>query len=78
MIQIKNIEENKPVYFAEKTLRGWEVLKGYYLGSYFTRWGTKHIVTYGDITSCVVRHLDGLCETKKEAWASIADMEVEK
>lgn len=77
-MKIINIEENKPVYFAEKTIHGWEVQKGYYLGSYFTRLGTRHIVTYGDITSCVVRHLDGFYETKKQAWASIADMEVEK
>lgn len=78
MIQIKNVEENKPVYWAEKTLQGWEVLNGYYLGSYFTRFGSKHIVTYGGITSCVVRHLNGFFETKKDAWASIADMEVEE
>lgn len=63
------------VYFAEKTLRGWEVLSGYLLAQYETRLGTKYIVTLGDLTSCVVRHLDTYSLDRKGAWASIADKE---
>lgn len=65
----------RKVFFAEKTLRGWEVLCGYLLAEYETRLGTKYIVTLGDLTSCVVRHLDAYSLDRKGAWASIADKE---
>lgn len=31
---------------------------GYYLASYKTRLGVKHLISNGEITSCVVRHID--------------------
>ena len=31
---------------------------GYYLSSYKTQLGIKHLVSNGEITSCVVRHID--------------------
>ena len=51
------VDEEPKVYWAERTHLGWEVLSGYYLGCYNTRFGNKYIVTLGDITSCIVRHL---------------------
>lgn len=65
----------RKVYFAEKTLRGWEVLSGYLLAEYEMHLGTKFIVTLGDMNSCVVRHLDTYSLDRKGAWASIADKE---
>lgn len=34
------------------------VKMGYYLSSYKTRLGIKHLISNGEITSCVVRHVD--------------------
>lgn len=31
---------------------------GYYLSSYKTQLGIKHLISNGEITSCVVRHID--------------------
>lgn len=62
------------VYFAEKTTPcGWEVLSGYLLAEYDTYFGKRYIVTLGDLSSCVIRHLDSYSLDKKSAWASIAD-----
>lgn len=63
------------IYFAEKTLRGWEVLSGYLLAEYETHLGTKYIVTLGEPNSCVVRHIDTYSLDRKGAWGSIADKE---
>ena len=45
------------------------VHKGYYLATYKFRDENIHIVTFGDITSCVIRHLkeDRIFLTKEEA-----------
>lgn len=63
----------RKVYFAEKTARGWEVMSGYLLAEYENHIERRYIVTLGDITSCVVRHVTEYALNKREAWASIAD-----
>lgn len=61
------------VYFAEKGARGWGVERGYLLAEYENHIERRYIVTLGDITSCVVRHVTEYALNKREAWASIAD-----
>ncbi len=65
----------KQVYYAEKTNHGWDVMKGYLLAHYMTSWGMRYIVTLGDITSCVVRHVEFYSTDRRGAWTSIADKE---
>lgn len=54
------------------------VLKvGVYLGSYRTSSGVvRHIVTYGDITSCVVRHVPQVAsyDEMKEQFKQLQDV----
>lgn len=63
------------VYWAEKGIRGWEVESGYLLAEYTSNKKTRYIVTLGEITTCVVRHINEYALDRRGAWASIADKE---
>lgn len=78
MIKERIVKATDEVYWAERGIRGWEVNRGYYLASYYVADGSLvHIVTLGSIGSCVIRHLKEIYESKRDAWASIADKEME-
>lgn len=57
----------------------YKVRSGYYLGSYENRIERKHIVSDGDITSCVVRHIsDGnLFTSHKQAYEKMLQLREE-
>jgi hypothetical protein len=63
------------VYWAERGIKGWEVKDGFLLAEYNSRGTPTYIVTYGDIDTCVVRHIKMYSLDKAGAWASIANME---
>lgn len=56
------------------------VKEGYYLASYKTRLGIKHLISNGEITSCVVRHVDdgNMYDSYIEAWRNLKKWKVEE
>jgi len=62
------------VWWAEGFKESPEVRCGYLLAQYSQFNGRGYIVTLGDITTTVVRHLKKYYYTEKEAYASIADL----
>lgn len=53
---------------------------GYYLSSYKTRLGIKHLISNGNITSCVVRHIDdgNMYDSYIDALKALENWEVEE
>jgi len=66
------------VWWSEGFKESPEVHCGYLLAQYRQGKELCYIVTLGDITSTVVRHLKKYFYTEKEAYASIADLESRK
>ena len=57
--QVRLIKDTDKVYWAEliNYPADYQVKHGYYLASYWGLDGIVHLVSLGDVTSCVVRHL---------------------
>jgi len=62
------------VWWAEGFKEYHEVNHGYLLAQYSLGNKQKYIVSLGDITSTVVRHVDKYYYTEKEAYASIIEL----
>lgn len=62
------------VYWVESNGTGWKLEHGVLLGHYSILTATVYIVTLGEVTSCVVRHLQKYYLSEKEAWASLAEV----
>lgn len=73
----KTIPEHylEKVYWIEKVDNDrFEVYSGYLLATYDNQGIETHIVTNGDKTSCVVRHIISYFLTNKDAWLAVADI----
>lgn len=60
------------VYYPEYTMRGWQVFKGPCLGK--DRALGMYVILRGN-NSTVVAYVNEVFETRRDAWASIADKE---